>query len=339
MANRVSWIDICKGIGILTVLYAHALNSESIRFFFYSFHIPLFFFLSGVVFHHKNHESLIHSIKKAVNGILIPYFIFALIGYLIWMILNKFSGITLDSIITQIQRILYGNGSSNEFFYNVVLWFLPCLFITRILFTFIVSLTQNRRVLFLLILLSGIVGYLISILFPLIKLPFGFETALSAVVFFGLGYLWNSSHGFLKKIIHPKAFKIFLISLGICVVLSSVNYIQVGRQIDMRLNFLNHVYLYYPAAISGIISCVALSHLLEKNRVLEVLGKYSMILFIWHLYVFTQLTKFLLNFISPTQFGELRNVYFAPLFTLVTIGIILILNKFYIKTRLLITKN
>src|SRR4051812_23082158 len=89
--NRIDWIDICRGIGILCVIYAHGLSEDRLRFIFYAFHIPLFFFLSGITFHHKNHENVISSFKKAVKGILLPYFIFALISYGLWFVMNSSS--------------------------------------------------------------------------------------------------------------------------------------------------------------------------------------------------------------------------------------------------------
>lgn len=50
MKERISWIDMAKGYGTLLVIYAH-LGVDSLWSWMYSFHLPLFFFLSGYVFH------------------------------------------------------------------------------------------------------------------------------------------------------------------------------------------------------------------------------------------------------------------------------------------------
>lgn len=333
MTHRISWIDICKGIGILSVLYAHALDANSVRYLFYSFHIPLFFFLSGVVFHHRNNENFFRSLRKSVNGILKPYLFFSLISIIIWYILRGFPVLNTNFFLQQIIHITYGNGSSNQFFYNVVLWFLPCLFASRMLFTLIITITQKRVILFLMLLVCAIGGYILSTFFPHLKLPFGLETALSAVVFFGIGYIWHSHHGLMKRIIHEKAGRIFILSLIFSVLSAVLNYSLTGRQIDMRLNFIENIFLFYMTAFLGITCCVSLSHIFEKNKVLEYLGKNSMQLFIWHLAIFSVLSKLLLVFMTPEVLGNLRNIYLAPLYTVVSTLIILMVYKIILYTK------
>jgi fucose 4-O-acetylase-like acetyltransferase len=47
--NRFDYIDIAKAIGMLTIMWGHIATGNSVSFV-YAFHIPLFFFLSGMVF-------------------------------------------------------------------------------------------------------------------------------------------------------------------------------------------------------------------------------------------------------------------------------------------------
>lgn len=48
--KRVEWIDAARGLGILSVVYGHALGN-AFDGALYTFHIPLFFLLSGFVYH------------------------------------------------------------------------------------------------------------------------------------------------------------------------------------------------------------------------------------------------------------------------------------------------
>ena len=50
MKNRISYFDIAKGIGIILVMFAHVTLPITLEKFIYSFHVPLFFFLSGYFF-------------------------------------------------------------------------------------------------------------------------------------------------------------------------------------------------------------------------------------------------------------------------------------------------
>lgn len=320
---RVAWIDVCRGIGILSVIYAHGLDDQSIRYLFYAFHLPLFFFLSGIVFHHKQHESFLKAIKKAWKGVLLPYFLFAGISYVIWFITTQPS-VSLARFGQQLVNILYANGSGKELFYNVSLWFLPCLFATRVLFTTLTFLTLRKIHIVIALVSFGGIGYLLSHLFPTLKLPFGLETALTAIIFFGLGFLWNSYQAKTASVLQKHSVLMFLGGLVITIILAYWNYSLTNTQIDMRLNRLDNHLLFYLASFSGITSCLGLSFILQNNRLLQYLGKQSMILFVWHLIIFTFISKFLLLFLTSETIREFRNLYFAPLYTVISISVILI---------------
>ena len=52
--KRIEWLDIAKGIGILLVILGHCLNINQRSFhLIFTFHMPLFFLLSGYVFKDK----------------------------------------------------------------------------------------------------------------------------------------------------------------------------------------------------------------------------------------------------------------------------------------------
>ena len=53
-------VDISKGIGIISVLIGHDMLCPSIiQIVIFSFHMPLFFVLSGYFFHSKDIKSVI----------------------------------------------------------------------------------------------------------------------------------------------------------------------------------------------------------------------------------------------------------------------------------------
>ena len=46
-----TWIDLAKVIGIFLVIYGHGnLANQHIKEFIYTFHMPLFFVLSGLIY-------------------------------------------------------------------------------------------------------------------------------------------------------------------------------------------------------------------------------------------------------------------------------------------------
>src|SRR5690348_12784027 len=77
MTSRNSTIDVAKGIGIFFVVLGHNWlstheKSELSRVIF-SFHMPLFFFLSGIFL--RTSDCILHFAKVRAASLLKPYFV------------------------------------------------------------------------------------------------------------------------------------------------------------------------------------------------------------------------------------------------------------------------
>lgn len=70
--SRTEWVDIAKGIGIVCVCLGH-LGIESIDRVVFTFHMPLFFILSGMFL--NGDVSFSEFIKKKSKRLLVPYYI------------------------------------------------------------------------------------------------------------------------------------------------------------------------------------------------------------------------------------------------------------------------
>lgn len=320
-SGRISWIDICKGLGIILVIYGHALYSENYRYLIYAFHMPLFFFLSGLTFRYQKYKHTGYLIKKSARQILLPYLIFALISYLVWIVHNA---VDLPGLLFHLSGIIYGNSSS--LFFNIVLWFLPCLFITKIVFALLVKYVPHKIPLMISLVLFSLVGYGISLIPYDIKLPFGLETVFTAVVFFGMGSLaathYPRSIPFQKR---RSALPLLVLFSAIAVVFASLNYSLSTHQIDLRLNNLGNYFFFYIAAFAGIMSMIITSKIIKKNFLLEYIGTYSLILFALHPLVFFYFTQILTSFINDQTFVTKHDLYLSPLYTILSITLILLL--------------
>ncbi|MCM1174356.1 MAG: acyltransferase family protein [Blautia sp.] len=56
MMEREEWLDVAKGIGIIMVVTQHFLGGK-LGEWILMFHMPLFFFLSGYIFHAERYGS------------------------------------------------------------------------------------------------------------------------------------------------------------------------------------------------------------------------------------------------------------------------------------------
>ena len=76
MEKRIGYIDIAKGLGIMIIVLAHndlAGYHPTLHKFIYSFHIPLFFFLSGMFF--RPERSFGETFTRRFNSLMKPYFL------------------------------------------------------------------------------------------------------------------------------------------------------------------------------------------------------------------------------------------------------------------------
>lgn len=75
--GRVSWIDCAKGIATVLMILGHTWFTESLKAFFYTFHMPLFFILSGYTFRFEKNINTRSFFAKRIKPIVAYYILFA----------------------------------------------------------------------------------------------------------------------------------------------------------------------------------------------------------------------------------------------------------------------
>ncbi len=73
--KRLKHIDTAKGLGIILVVWGHSLI-EFGHYIIYMFHMPLFFYLSGI-FHRQG--GYVELLSKKFRGLIVPLVIFMVI--------------------------------------------------------------------------------------------------------------------------------------------------------------------------------------------------------------------------------------------------------------------
>lgn len=81
MKKRINWIDAARGIAILFVVLGHCIGSleDSMNRVILAFHMPLFFFLSGLCAKYKK-DNKIKQICNKAKVLLIPQIILGLLN-------------------------------------------------------------------------------------------------------------------------------------------------------------------------------------------------------------------------------------------------------------------
>lgn len=291
-------LDILRGLGIFCVVFAHTLNN-SLTNVIYLFHMPLFFFINGLTMSYsfKKSTNFKDYILKKIKAIIIPYFIFCCLSILYWILIERNIRGQFDvSIISNVINIFVAKTDAQLYAFNIVLWFLPCLFISNIIFYFIMKFKSDYIKFFVSILLFGI-GYVLCI--NKIILPLSFETSLIGTFFIVAGYLFIihiSDKISLKKITIPNTIFLILciIGIGICI------------RFNCYVNMLDHTYgnviLFLIGSFSGIYICLFISILLHQIKfniflnLFSYFGKNSVIIMCCHepikrivLYIFSKI--------------------------------------------------
>ena len=112
--------------------------------FVYSFHVVLFFILSGYLFKIKENEKFTTFVKNKFIRLIVPYFIWAFLFLIPYMILGSNVANTLNKNVSfdfkkSIFGIFYGIGTDNLLKQNSPLWFLPALFIMYVIYYYVIK--------------------------------------------------------------------------------------------------------------------------------------------------------------------------------------------------------
>ncbi len=267
--KRIAWLDIAKGIGIILVVAGHIQENEYINFFIYSFHMPLFFILSGYLY--KNKEKFI---KAKAKSILIPYLSIAIISFLYWCFFERYFREQDVNPIDAFFNIWLAIPSINYVF-NTALWFLPCLFTTETMFHLMETKIKNKKILLSILIILSIIGYIYA-KFNIIRLPWGLDTAFIAIGFYSFGYWFKRKESIIIQKININLIKKVLIIFA-CLIITIIL-----PQIAGKMNIGNLVYPIYPViyitSFAGFFMIYILSNIIKENKILQYLGTNTIII-------------------------------------------------------------
>lgn len=289
MKKRIEYIDIAKGIGILLVVMGHndfAVVSPFMYKVIYSFHMPLFFFLSGYFL--NTAAGFWNFLRKRFNSLMKPYFF---ILFLIYAGGISFGKMGFQNAFTRIVKSLYGTGYYLDW---VQLWFLPHLFVVSIyafLFYAVMGRVNNRPVRWLVLLLTLAASSLFLHMFypfsltlfgkqlELFGLPFSLDLVLLSGFFFILG---NEVRQITSDEVFGNAF--LLIVTGAALILLDLFF---AARIDFNTRVYESYLINTLESVSGILFVLALSRQIELRvtwlaSVFKYFGKISLIILLFH---------------------------------------------------------
>lgn len=100
---------------------------------YYSFHVPLFLFISGYFYREEEEDRPLFYVKKKAKRLLLPYFIWNLVYGLIAWALRAFGGFTMGEAVSLKTLFLDPFLHGYQFLYNFAAWFVPVLFLIEMM--------------------------------------------------------------------------------------------------------------------------------------------------------------------------------------------------------------
>lgn len=335
---RIEEFDIAKGISILCVILGH-LGIYNVNRIVFTFHMPIFFLISGYFISTKN--SFEEFLKKKFRGIIWPYgftcFLICLLSIpisyyehqdiwnnlFIW-ICGSFYGAGLPDV-----PIIFNNYSP----FIGALWFLPALFWGTLITRKIIDIspyfssTENNNISFLIFSVIFYVGWKTA---ETIWLPFDIQAGMTSSLFIFIGYLAKKYHVFSYKI--PQEWILFLLFISIW----NMKY----------FNGLWFVKNYFGNGLFDVIAALSTSFLIMKicqyiklnfriiSSVFKWYGKNSIIVLAFHI---IELDLFPWN-ILIAQLDDFFSAHFITILLVilikiiwVSLGIVIINNCRYLK--------
>lgn len=281
MKTRIFYRDNTKGIAILLVVLGHILpmNTDPISVWIYSFHMPVFYIITGILHSGKDYSEgklSTYAIKKAQNT-LYPYVTFSILAIVVATIIGLVSHNWNRATSVLLETVTLRGYSA--------LWFLPSFLFSEILFFLF---TQNcSRVL-------GIIKTVLLVCVCIVLSLFDFRDALGVMssfyylvgrifvgtVFMAIGYYINVvriSH----KMIGNKGLTL-LVGVG-CTVVNIITS-QFNPETDIHFFYLGNPFVFFGNGMLGsygiILICEAV---MDQNNLLTFYGRNSMIIFATHL--------------------------------------------------------
>lgn len=330
--RRILWIDYSKAICMYLVVLGHS------QFYYPAhpvtiFNMPLFFFLSGCLFSFDKHLSFKEFAIKRFKGIMVPYLYINLITYLFWLLIGRHFGDDSSAAIPWYSPLMGIFTGMQKMVHNPPMWFFMCLYFLELIY-YLVFKPLHHKGIAIKILMLGIVAAagFINYTYNPYLLPFFLNTALTGMIFYGIGNIVTQKKS-IKKI-KPIHILLAFATLAVIVVITHTN-----GYIIMADNKYNNYLLFLIGSLAGIYFIWIVTNILSTppfdfGRSLFVqISKNTLVINSFHLIAFSFLKGimvFILHIPVESIYGKaLPNIILAGIALFLCIPLAQVINSYF----------
>lgn len=298
-AKRNKALDIAKGIGILLVVLGHCPQCpNALKQWIYSFHMPLFFIISGFLWNQESHERRGYLTRKfilvKIQRLIIPCFLWGLLYTVVHSILTgSFSVKWIAYLMYGSQKAFSRAGSLTS------LWFLPCMFLTVCIFEGLQKILSHVQKTAWLPFLISMLFFLFGVYLP--RISVGYPWCADVAMLAAALMIW----GFLIKDPVQKMMENIWLTFGVCLVCFvtltvtyryNLDYISINN-VDMAGRHLGNSVIYLFDALCGSLFVILLSSLISRlsgiNSLLSRFGRHTIPILVIHKPVIQKMAELL----------------------------------------------
>lgn len=325
MKDRIFWIDIAKGIAIFLTVLGHCYPESQVITFIFSFHMPIFFILSGYTLKETSKDDLVKVTIKDFKRLYLPVFIVAILDFFADFIKYfLFSTKSIPSILNIVIGIAWGNCNPINGIKSVhFLWFLVALFYSRLFFRIILLNFKKYREIVLLFF-----AYIFSLIGFRIAVPQSLDLIFICAFFIDVGYVFKK----FENEIRPKENIVGVVLIFVWFILISIT--------NQHIDFAQRSYspLVILIALAGSYCVIMFLKAFENTscirKPISFLGRNSLYLLCIH-ELDNNFGK-LYNFVDPFKDSISVYIYFS---VRISVDILILLIFVFVKNKINRLKN
>lgn len=304
--ERKDYLDVAKLFSVLCVIYIHSATTDTaIRQTITTFFMPVFFIIYGFASSKKplrSGKEICSFVLKRAKSLLVPYVLWAMI----------YAG-SID--INFIKNVIIGNNLSlGRAETNMVLWFLPCMFISVLLFQVYIDLSSfidNKYYKLGFSVLASVICGAISCIFNGFEQGgriFGYDIAFTGCVFMIIGEyfgilvnFWKKKPFYVKMIVGMAG---MLLTYGIACL--NISYLeQIGyKRVVMARAIYGRYDLFLVGGVAGSFAMLLIAMVFERVRLFAYMGRFSLVIMAVHHLLFPYV-KPLCSAILDIKYGDM----------------------------------
>lgn len=309
--QRLPYVDVAKGIAIWLMIVGHQYINEQTAIYINSFHIPLFFFISGMFF--RKEKPFFQNLESAIRSLLIPYVYFSLINLSICWISPYvhpelyFNMTGIDIFKAAINGIFIGVDRVTPISFLPLgpLWFLMALFVIRVYCSAMSSMIKRD----LLWALASIVVS-ITLFFILLTDVYSMKYGMMAVPFFIAGYLMRKVD-YIHLNYKPLILLLLLLYFIFIVPLN-------GMCGSLGGHYGNSMIVYYFNALVGILMALLLStYITCKNGYIQKVGRNTLVILGMHAFFIRAAQIISVSLFGTNSMNSIIYIIIVPIIAIV----------------------